>query len=402
MNPDRLSKTKARSPLGPCLIIAGGIGGLLIVVGIAAIVLFIAFSKGTSPGGAVPPSMSAETDQPLMTTEAAPSPKAFSDVWISKGPEGGRINAIAIDPMTPTTIYAGTDDGLFKSTDGGESWRTVNTGSYRDIGALAIDPLTPTTFFYAGMATGVIIRPDLMLGVFRSTDGGENWRRVNTGLPRNPWVDTLAIDPVTPTTLYAGITREGVFKSIDSGENWHEVNSGLPHPGEESELFLIDFLAIDPLTPTTLYAGMTDDGLFKSTDGGENWRAVGTGLPDNISFTTFAIDPLTPVILYAATTNDGVYKSMDGGESWRAVNSALSNKRVSFLVINPLTPSTLYAGTDYGGMFISKDGGENWRESNSEQAYIYVYTLVIDPLTPTTLYMGTSSGVFKSTDVGGN
>ena len=118
------------------------------------------------------------------------------DVWTGYGPEGGTIRALAIDPVTPTTLYAGSCcGGVFKSTDGGTSWRMINTGlTDTGIRALAIDPVTPTTL-YAGTCCGG--------GVFKSTDGGERWSAINTGLTDTN-VNVLAIDPLTPTTLYVG------------------------------------------------------------------------------------------------------------------------------------------------------------------------------------------------------
>src|SRR5438874_32924 len=97
--------------------------------------------------------------------------------WTSIGPQGGSIKALAIDPMTPATLYAGTNAGVFKSTDGGGSWSAINTSlpSVKYVLALAIDPLTPATL-YAGID---------IYGVFKSTDGGGSWSAVNTGLP-NP------------------------------------------------------------------------------------------------------------------------------------------------------------------------------------------------------------------------
>src|SRR5262249_5908493 len=116
---------------------------------------------------------------------------AGNNVWTSLGPAGGRVAALAIDPRTPTTLYAGTSvDGVFKSTDGGSSWVAANTGlTNTPIGALAIDPLTPTTL-YAGTGGGV----------FKSTDGGSSWVAATTGLPNTPFINVLAIDPFTPTT----------------------------------------------------------------------------------------------------------------------------------------------------------------------------------------------------------
>ena len=122
-------------------------------------------------------------------------------VWTSIGPEGGLVQAVAIDPATPTTLYAGTyGSGVFKSTNGGESGSPVNTGlSNTNVRSLVIDPLTPTTL-YAGTGGGV----------FKSTNSGESWSAFNPGLP-DTRIGALAIDPLTPTSLYAGTDGNGVF-----------------------------------------------------------------------------------------------------------------------------------------------------------------------------------------------
>ena len=138
----------------------------------------------------------------LLSTSQVGVVSAGENVWTSHGPEGGIILALAIDPATPTTLYAGTEGGgVYKSTDSGGNWSAVNTGltnTYVD--ALAIDPVTPTTL-YAGTYPA---------GVFKSTNGGGNWSAVNTGLT-NTSVYALAIDPATPTILYAGTEGGGVF-----------------------------------------------------------------------------------------------------------------------------------------------------------------------------------------------
>ena len=152
----------------------------------------------------------------LFTASQAGIVSAGTNVWTSNGPEGGTIFALAIDPATPATLYAGTyGGGVFKSTNGGGNWSAVNTGlTNTNVHALAIDPATPATL-YAGTWGGV----------FKSTDGGGNWSAVNTGLTTTD-VHALAIDPATPATLYAG-TEGGVFKSTNGGGNWNAVNTGL-------------------------------------------------------------------------------------------------------------------------------------------------------------------------------
>ena len=175
--------------------------------------------------------------------------------WTSDGPFGGaEVFALAINPTTPTTLYAGTHHGgVFESTNGGSSWNAVNTGlTDTSVLALAINPTTPTTL-YAGTNSG---------GVFQSTNGGSSWSAVNTGLPF-PDVSALAINPMTPTTLYAG-TLGGVFESTNGGSSWNAVNTGLAS-------LRVQALAINPTTPTTLYAGTDDGGVFDTR------RQVGSG-----------------------------------------------------------------------------------------------------------------------------
>jgi hypothetical protein len=255
------------------------------------------------------------------------------------------VFTLAIDPLTPTTLYAGSPGtGVFKSTNGGQSWSAINTGlGLLDVRALAIDPLTPTTLYASSPSKGV----------FKSTNGGQSWSAINTGLG-SFYVHALAIDPLTPTTLYAGTFSRGVFKSTNGGQSWS--NTGLDN-------IEVRALTIDPLTPTTLYAG-TSFGAFKSTNGGADWSTilstvqVLTPLPGLrlLNVGALAIDPLTPTTLYAGTFSDGVFKSTNGGQSWSAINTGLDDLVVFTLAIDPQTPTTLYAGTG-GGVFDIEQSG---------------------------------------------
>ena len=177
---------------------------------------------------------------------------AQSGTWISNGPEGGTINALAIDPQTPSTLYAGTSGGgVFQSPDGGASWRAINTGlTIPYINALAIDPQTPSTLYTGTNGAGV----------FQSPDGGASWRAINSGLT-DTIIKALAIDPVSPSALYAGASMGGVFLSTDGGASWSAINTGLTST-------YIFALAIDPQTPSTLYAG----GVLRRRVPEHGWR----------------------------------------------------------------------------------------------------------------------------------
>ena len=221
--------------------------------------------------------------------------------------------------------------------------------------------------------------------VYKSTDGGETWR--STGLRNSNAVSFLTIDPATPTTIYAATnSSDGVYKSLDGGDSWQAASTGLP---QSIPIFkALTALVIAPTTPPTLYAGTWEDRnsgrVFKSTDGGSTWHA--TGLFGGVH--TLAIDPTTPTTLYAATVygaegnRSALFKSTDGGDTWTNPGVIFENASATMLVIDPKTPSTVYMGSD-NGMFKSTDGGSTWGAINT--AVTVIHALAIDPQTPTTL-----------------
>jgi hypothetical protein len=213
--------------------------------------------------------------------------RAGVNVWTTHGPYGDPVSALAIDPRTPSTLYAGTaGGGVFQSTNSAGSWSPVNSGlTDMEVNALAIDPLTPSTL-YAGIRDS---------GVFQSTDSGGSWSAVNSDLPNNTYVYALAIDPRTPSTLYAGTVGDGVFQSTDSGGSWSlswsPVNSGLTNNT------YVYALAIDPSTPSTLYAGTAIDDLLTLVN-----MALGNGglCPNGLAV---GVTPDVSVILHAVNNS---------------------------------------------------------------------------------------------------
>jgi CubicO group peptidase (beta-lactamase class C family)/photosystem II stability/assembly factor-like uncharacterized protein len=327
------------------------------------------------PPTSIPPSE-------ITQTPNSPPPAEFvsADLEPSHLLEGGTILAILIDPQTPSTLYVLTYAGMvFKSMDGGENWKAANPVlSNLNFGTLAIDPAAPSTLYAATNGNGI----------FKSTDGGENWRTLNTGLITNEFT-SLTIDPRQSNTLYVD-AEDGLYKSMDGGENWRRVNPDLTH-------YAVDTLAIDPLTPSTLYLGRQGE-VLKSTDGGVNWSTVSSGL--SLRIHTLVTDPVLPGTLYAGT-EEGVFKSTDGGQNWFLANNGMPKAVVLTLATDKKSPSTLYAGTSSEGVFKSTNYGKSWKAVNAGLTNSFVITLAIDPLNPSTLYAGTyGRGVFKSTDGG--
>ena len=323
----------------------------------------------------------------LLTIGALFSTVAYAGqgVWTSGGPYGGNVSSLAVDPSTPSTVYAGMSSvsvqrsgGLFKSTDSGGTWVSASVGlGGRDVRGLFIDPATPSTLFAVAE------------GLFKSADSGGTWVPIDTGLLSA--ASALAIDPSTHSTLYAG-TSNGVFKSTDSGNTWAAANAGMSSVAVWS-------LAINPSTPAILYAG-TSDGVFKSTDSGDTWAAFNAGLTE-LRINALAINPSGPGTIYAGTMGGGIFRSSDSGGTWSAVNMGLTDLRVSTLAVNSSTPSTLYAVMS-NGVFRSIDSGGTWVAASTGLPRQLVSALAVNPLTPSTLYAGTGgAGIYKSTDSGG-
>ena len=238
--------------------------------------------------------------------------------WTYTGiPFGETVLALAIDPLAPSTMYAGTSVGVYRSTNGGDSWTPANAGLPGGVDSLTIDPLTSSTVF----ATGVPVAGSL--NVFRTRDGGGTWTPVGAGFPAGAFVRTLAIDPVTPSTLYAGTYAHGVYRTTNGGDTWVPANAGLPPNPVAS-------MAIDPGTPSTIYAATPNyhdgfqeqpgAGVFRSTNSGTTWEAMNAGLTD-LSVTGLAIEPRSPTVLYAGTASSSVFRWQPDGVRRLAVTN---------------------------------------------------------------------------------
>src|ERR1700687_3388939 len=339
------------------------------------------------------PSTTAALAMLVLVCSFARAAYAGINVWTSAGLEGAPISTLAIDPTTPSTLYAGTNPGrVFKSTDGGTQWSTHSTGlpPNTSILALATDPVMPNTL-YVGM--GLFFTSG---GLFKSTDGGASW---NATAPPATYVTALASDSHAPPTVYAGTVSciEGacisrIFTSTDGFSSWKAGGIELTRGTNFTAL------AIDPLATRTLYAGTNGDGVYKSTDGSVQWNAINIGL-DSLSVAALVIDPITPSTLYAGTFEKGVHKSTDGGAHWRRTEIGFPGfPNALALAIDPFTPTTIYAEVideegGRGGLSRSIDGGVSWAALGRGLPGGQVNVLAIDRNRPPTLYAGTT-GVF--------
>jgi len=303
--------------------------------------------------------------------------------WVLTGPLGGpqgSPRALAVDPRAPQTLYAafgGT--GVYRTTDGGRTWRKADGGlPGPDANALAV---ASTGAVYAAVSGGV----------YTSTDAGDTWESVDRGLPSNPDARVLATDPVTAGTLYAGVDRYGVYKSTDAGQTWRPASAGLTAKSVRA-------LAVAPSTPRTLYVGTESGGTYRSRDAAQSWQAVNTGLED-LAVRSLAVDPTDAEAVYAGT-NHAVFKTTDAGGHWVAAANGLPEVAVNALIVDPEMPHTVCAATEGDGVFQTTDGGATWYAASGGLQDRTVRLLALDPDVPETLYAGTGSRLYKTDDAG--
>jgi CSLREA domain-containing protein len=266
------------------------------------------------------------------------------------GLKGGGVTCLAIDPLSPSTLYAGTGSGgVFKTTDGGRNWSPINNGlGNLRMTEVVVDPITPANLYAASYDTS----GSGANGIYKSTNGGNSWTRVNNGIT-NTSVMSLAIDPLTPTTLYAGPYGGPIYKTTNSGGSW--APSGNPSIG-----FAVS-IAIDPVTPATLYAAdvMSGGGIFKSIDAGVTWQQV--GFSQTGPYGSFvAVSPLNPSKVFAVS-NSGLFKSVDSGANWTLVGPYAFVK----VVFDPVNASTIYLVTTSQGILRSTNDGQSWNPINN-------------------------------------
>jgi photosystem II stability/assembly factor-like uncharacterized protein len=297
---------------------------------------------------------------------------------INSGITAVEVKATVISPDNQSKIIAATSGGgIYITPDQAATWTAGNSGLANSFAqAIAIDP-NATARVYAGTANGI----------YRSTNGGTSWTAA-TVQPTTADIRALAIDSsATPaTTIYSGSYGGGVFKSLNSGVNW-AATTALPDQN-------VTALIIDAAN-TNLYAGTDGGGVFKSSNGGTTWSLVAAS-NNGLNSNRITALSLTASTLYAATAA-GVHSiAVPGGTQWSAINNGISSLDTIALAVNPANPNYLCTGTNGSGVFLSTNQGANWSAINNSLNSLVVRSLAIDSATPTRIYAGTATGGVSS------
>jgi len=356
--------------------------------------------------------------------------------WCSHwGVSSGRIRAVAVHPSDPLTIYIGVSyGGIWKTTNGGESWTDV--GDYNidvtTFGSIAIDPNNPD-IIYAG--TGAVRAfsnsRQYGKGLFKSTDAGFSWTKATEDLGPLTFFGDLVVSPHNSNILYAALgggflflnqnqPNEGLWKSTNAGANWIKTK-------DIQDAYDI---VVHPIDPNIVYAAtggwLTTSGFYISTDAGETWDTSNTGLqpPNTIGRMQIDIAKSSPNILYAIIY-DGMnntpkaYKTTNSGQNWSQISQgvmlsgywAAGNEWYDqgdydlCIAVNPSDPNHVLVGnvelheTKNGSDFSVKrlPGGNDIWES---VVHVDYHNLIFAPSDPSTFYIGCDGGIYKSRDAG--
>jgi len=291
-------------------------------------------------------------------------------------PSSREVLAIAISPRDSQQLFVGTYQGIYRSRDGGRTWQETNGGLPQQvILSLTSSPREPVTLYATGRGF-----------VLKSTDNGETWQELGIGLPPlNIWA--LAFDPANLRILYAATDGEGIYKSSDSGNTWRPANAGLPaHLHTQG-------LVLHPQVPDLLYIGTTA-GVYRSTNGAISWSPVSGGLC-NGPVRALALNPLEPRTLYAGISGIGICQSDEGGGTWTVVEPSLAVKPILALTVDPGNPDRVYAGTG-DGIFGSRDGGRHWGSLNNGLSHSETVWLAVTSQGSPVVYAGTRWNIYRA------
>jgi photosystem II stability/assembly factor-like uncharacterized protein len=278
------------------------------------------------------------------------------------------VRALAVHPRDARILYCGADSGIYRSEDGGEHWERLDSPMNEiPIWALAIDPIEPDTIF-AGTRPGAL---------FRSQDGGQHWEKLpvavaekcpNVGIPR---VTAILIDPVDHRHVWAGLEVDGVRHSQDGGDTWEVVGGGITDPD-------IHNLAITVGPPKTVFT-VTAREVFRSTDDGATWEPLHIGRQLTLSYCrAVLVKADDPQVIYLGNGESAfggagaLHRSRDRGRTWEALPLPVSpNGTIWNLAGHAADPDFLLASSVNGQVFCSADAGASWRKIAREFGEIH-------------------------------
>ncbi|HEY9450917.1 MAG TPA: hypothetical protein VIQ60_14295, partial [Gemmatimonadaceae bacterium] len=331
----------------------------------------------------------------------------------------GRISDIAVDPRNKTTWYIGTaSGGVWKTTNAGTTWTPVfdREKSY-SVGVIVVDPKNPNIVWVGTGENNAQRSVSYGDGVYKSIDGGRTWK--NVGLKESEHIGKIIIDPRNSDVVYvaaqgplwSGGGDRGLFKTTDGGATWKKVLDGGDWSGASD-------VVLDPRNPDVLIAttwqryrrqwgyiaGGPQSGVYRSTDGGATWTKSQSGLPkEELGRTGLAISPVNPDVVYAvveaANDGGGFFRSEDNGVNWKKMSDyTATSLYYQELFPDPVDVDRIYS-VDVRTM-VTNDGGKTFSAVGERDKHVDNHVVWIDPDNTDHLLIGCDGGLYESFDRG--
>ncbi|HEX7321124.1 MAG TPA: hypothetical protein VF399_12315 [bacterium] len=314
--------------------------------------------------------------------------------WEKRGAVPTACLSLAVSPLDPNVLFAGTNTGVCKSTDGGSTWTAYAVGG-SDIYGLAVHPTIPSIVYAAGKMP---YSAYTVMAFFKSTDAGVNWTAMPLHTVNNGAVQSLASDPTNPNTIYLGGYIQGtpnqskVYKSTNGGSTFTDVSTGLSPSG-----YAVNGLKVHPTNPSVIYATNFYEGIYRTTDGGTNWTLVFT----SAFFSCLGASPASPNTVYAGK-DTLIYKSTNSGLSWFVPGTGYAGvyKVGRALAVSQALGTVLYTG-DNRGVYKSTNSGSAWINSTHGMTLAHITNFANAPSVPWIMYTEFEGvGVHKTTNSG--
>ncbi len=367
--------------------------------------------------------VAAEQPKGAQQAEGVMSPATFQGLkFRSIGPAltSGRVGDFAVDPADRSRYYvAVASGGVWKTNNAGTTFTPVfdDQGSY-SIGCVALDPNNPGVVWVGTGENNSQRSVAYGDGVYRSDDGGKSWK--NMGLRRSEHIGKILVDPRNPTVVYAAAQgplwgpggERGLYKSTDGGQSWKAVLTIGDNTG-------VSDIAFDPRNPDVLYAtayqrrrhvwtlinGGPESGLYKSTDAGATWNKLTSGLPaGDVGRIGIAVSPVTPDVVFAVVEASGkaggFFRSSDRGATWEKRSEYLPGgpQYYSEIFCDPKNADRVYSMDVF--LMVTDDGGKTFRRLGELSKHVDNHAMWIDPANTSYYLVGCDGGIYESFDRG--